>query len=115
SGFGQNLFIVDSDGVMRHVVPFVRSGKRALPSLGVAAALRVAGVRPSDVRLEGNMLRLGDAVMPLQARQVNSSEGVRSYLWALLNFRGAALHEDLKTRTYPTYSAVDLIESEQLL
>lgn len=113
SGFGHNLFVVDSDGVLRHVVPFVRSGGRALPSLGVAAALRVAGIKPSDVRLEGDELHLGDAVMPLDARRVNSSDGVRSYLWGLLNFRGPALLDDLQSRTYPTYSAVDLLESEQ--
>ena len=46
SGFGHNLFVLDSDGPLRHTVPFVRVGDRALPSLGLAAALRAAGINP---------------------------------------------------------------------
>jgi adenylate cyclase len=115
SGFGHNLFIFDADGPMRHVVPFVRSGHRVLPSLGVAAALRVANIKPADVRLDGTDLHVGDRVMPLSWRRVSSSEGERSYLWGAINFHGPALLADFKTRTYPTYSAVDLLESEELL
>ena len=39
AGFGHNLFVLDPDGPLRHTVPFVRVGDRALPSLGLAAAL----------------------------------------------------------------------------
>jgi adenylate cyclase len=115
SGFGHNLFIFDADGPMRHVVPFVRSGHRVLPSLGVAAALRVANIKPADVRLDGTDLHVGDRVMPLSWRRVSSSEGERRYLWGAINFHGPALLADFKTRTYPAYSAVDLLESEELL
>ncbi|MBI4486775.1 MAG: adenylate/guanylate cyclase domain-containing protein [Acidobacteria bacterium] len=113
SGFGHNLFLFDRDGPMRHVVPFVRSRGRALPSLGVAAALRVARIAPSDMRLEGRMLHLGDRVMPLARNTVASSEGSISYLWGLINFRGPAFPRDV---TYKTYSFFDLLYSnEQIL
>jgi len=115
SGLGHNRFILDADGPLRHTVPFVRTGERALPSLGAAAALRFAGTPPSEVRLDGTLLRLGNRAMPLSRRSVQTEDGVASYLWGLVNFRGPALLADLKTRTYPTYAAFDLLYSEQQL
>jgi adenylate cyclase len=113
AGLGHNRFILDADGPLRHTVPFVRTHHRAMASLGTAVALRVAGIRPADVRLDGSTLRLGDRVMPLSPRTVKSDDGAVSYLWGLINFRGAALLADLKSRTYPTYRFFDLIYSEQ--
>jgi adenylate cyclase len=113
SGFGHNLFVLDADGPIRHTVPFVRSGGRVLPSLGVDAALRAANVESSAIRLEGRTLRLADRAMPLMARRVRSAQGVTEYLWGLVNFHGPALLRDLKRRTYPTYSFFDLEYSEE--
>ncbi len=113
SALGHNLFILDPDGPLRHVVPFVRSHGRLLPSLGVAAALRAAGIPPADVRLDGTQLRYRDRVMPLSWRHVRSSDGVLSYLWGAINFRGPALLADLKGRTYPTYSFFDVLQSQE--
>jgi adenylate cyclase len=114
SGLGHNLFLFDRDGPMRHIVPFVRAqGGRALPSLGLAAALRVAGIQPGDVRLEGRYLRLGDRIMPLALNTVSTSDGPLSYLWALINFRGPAYPRGV---TYKSYSFFDLLYSnEQIL
>ena len=56
-----NLAILDPDGPLRHVVPFVRTGARALPLLGAAAAMRMFGIPPSDVHLDGTTLRVGEA------------------------------------------------------
>ena len=47
----------------------------SLPSLGVSAALRVAGIRPQDVRLDGTRLLYGDRVMPLSRR---AGQGART-------------------------------------
>jgi adenylate cyclase len=113
SGLGHNRVILDPDGPLRHVVPFVRTHHHALPSLGAAAAMRLAGIRPADVHLDGMLLRYGDRVMPLSRRDVKSDEGTTSYLWGLVNFRGPALLADLKSRTYPTYRFFDLLYSEQ--
>jgi adenylate cyclase len=113
SGLGHNLFVLDPDGVMRHTIPFVRSGHRAIPSLGLAAALRVAGVPAGDVRLDGQILRVGDRAMPLDWRSVASSAGTERYLRALIDFKGPAVLADMKSHTYPTYSFFDLFYSEE--
>jgi adenylate cyclase len=113
AALGHNLFILDPDGPMRHVVPFVRTGDRAMPSLGLAAALRVAGVRPSDVTMSGDTLRIHDRALPLEWRYVNNPDGRYGYLWGLINFRGPALLADLKSRPYPAYSFFDLLLSAE--
>jgi adenylate cyclase len=115
SGLGHNLFVLDPDGPIRHTVPFVRSGHRSIPSLGLAAALRVAGVPPGEIRLDGQILRVGDRAMPLEWRHVKSSTGTEDYLWGLINFRGPAVLDDLKSHTYPTYSFFDLLYSQEQL
>src|SRR5206468_10598312 len=77
---------------------------------------RWAGIDASQLSLDGTTLRVGDSAIPLASRSVKSSERMESYLWMLINFRGPALLGDLKRRTYPTYSFVDLLLSEgQLL
>ena len=113
SGLGHNRFVLDPDGPLRHTIPFVRTHHRVVPSLGVSAALRVAGIRPQDMRLDGTLLRYRDRVMPLSPRQVKASDGVLRFLWGPINFRGPALLDDLKSRTYPTYSFFDLLYSEE--
>lgn len=112
SGLGHNRFVLDPDGPMRHSIPFVRTHHKVLPSLGVSAALRVAGIRPPEVRLDGTALHFGDRVMPLSRRRVPAEDGVLEYLWGPIDFRGPALLDDLKSRTYPTYSFYDLFYSE---
>src|SRR6185436_1767481 len=113
SGFGHNLAILDSDGPIRHTVPFVRSNHRALPSLGVASALRAAGIKPGEIRLEGEVLKFGSqAAMPLSDRRVLSQDGVSAYKWEALNFRGPAFLEDGVTRPYTSYHFWDLWKSE---
>src|SRR5262245_9592577 len=116
SGFGHNLFVLDPDGRMRHMVPFVRSNNRLLPSLGVASALRAAGIKPNQVQLEGDVLRFGDrATMPLLERRIVGPEGVAAYEWEALNYRGPAFLEDGVTRPYTSYHFWDLWRSEQLI
>jgi adenylate cyclase len=110
---GHNLFWSDADGPIRHTVPFVRSGGRALPSLGTAAALRVAGISPTAVRLEGGVLHMGDRAMPLQWRRVQVAGGTSEALWGLIRFRGPKWSADMQSRIYPTYSFADLLASEQ--
>ena len=115
AGFGHNLFVLDPDGPIRHSVPFVRSGARAMPLLGAAAAMRVAGISPATVTLEDGDFRFGDRRLPTSLRRVRSSEGLTTYRWSLIDFRGPALGDDLKRRTYPTYSFFDLVSSEDQL
>ena len=115
SAFGHNFLSLDADGPVRHVVPFVRTGDRAMPSLGFAAALRAAKIAPSAVRVEGSLLKVGDYLIPLESRRLNTEDGVTSYLWSLINFRGPAFLPDMKTRPYPHYAFFDLLYSEEQL
>src|SRR4029453_1399003 len=89
---------------------------QAFPSLGLAAALRAANVGRDAVRVEAEtVLRAGDRRIPLSPRSVRAEDGIRTYLWGLVNFRGPALLEDLKSRPYPSYSFFDLLYSEEQL
>ena len=86
-----------------------------MPSLGLSAALRAARIDPSTIRVDGSLLKVGDRLVPLESRRVNTEDGVTSYLWYLINFRGPAFLPDLKTRPYPHYSFFDLLYSEEQL
>ena len=115
AGFGHNLVVLDPDGPIRHSVPFVRAGSRAVPNLGAAAAMHVAGISPAAVAVEDGQFKIGDRRLPTSVRRVPTSDGVTTYRWSLIDFRGPALLDDLKTRTYPTYSFFDLEYSEEQL
>ncbi len=113
AGFGHNLFVLDPDGPLRHTVPFVRVGTRALPSLGLAAALKSAQLDPTTIRADRNTLHLGNTAMPVQLRSVRTADGIQAYQWGLVNFRGPALLADMKSRPYPSYAFFDLLYSEE--
>ncbi len=115
AALGHNFLSLDADGPVRHVVPFVRTGERAMPSLGMAAALRAANIDPSTVQVNASQLKVGDRLVPLERRRVQTEDGVTTYLWNLIHFRGPAFLPDLKTRPYPHYSFFDLLYSEEQL
>lgn len=113
AGFGHNLFVLDPDGPLRHTVPFVRVGTRALPSLGLAAALKSVQLDAGTVRADRNALQLGNTAMPVQLRTVRNADGLQAYQWGLVDFRGPALLADMKSRPYPSYAFFDLLYSEE--
>ena len=115
AALGHNFLSLDPDGPVRHVVPFVRTGDNAMPSLGLSAALRASGLNPSAVRIDGQSLIAGDRLMPLETRRVNTEGGVTEILWGLIHFRGPAFLADMKRRPYPHYSFFDLLYSEEQL
>ena len=115
AALGHNFLSLDADGPVRHVVPFVRTGENAMPSLGLSAALRASGVNPSAVRIDGQSLIAGDRLIPLEMRRVNTEGGVTEILWGLIHFRGPAFLPDMKRRPYPHYSFFDLLYSEEQL
>jgi len=114
-GVGHNLFIYDADGPLRHNVPFVRTGGRAIPMLGLAAALRVADVRPDEVRIDADVLHIRDRAIPLSTRRVRTATGWTTEVWALTNYRGPAFLQDLKTRPYAHYAAFNVINAANQL
>ncbi len=113
AGFGHNLFVLDPDGPLRHTVPFVRVGTRALPSLGLAAALTSVQLDPATIRTGRDTLHLGTTPMPVQMRTVRTADGIQAYQWGLVDFRGPALLADMKSRPYPSYAFFDLLYSEE--
>ena len=114
-GLGHNLFVLDEDGPIRWVVPFVRAGGRDMPSLGVAAALAAEGVPPGEVTLDGRWLRLGRARMPLVERRVPGFVGqpAGTSLRALIDYRGPAVLPDGKSRPYASYSFYHVVYSAE--
>src|SRR4051812_41471769 len=72
-GFGHNFLVLDPDGPARRMAPFIEHDGRFLPSLGVAAALRAAGVRPDEVSADGEALRIRNRRIPLTMTDARNS------------------------------------------
>ena len=103
AGVGHTVLELDPDGTARRIIPFVSAQGRAIPWLGLSAAFIGNHVPASAVSLTGGHLRIGDVELPLtSSRQM------------ILRLRGP--YADASgVRTYPTYSFVDLLRSEDLM
>lgn len=116
---GHNVMLVDEDGPVRQIIPFVRRGDVYLPAFGVAAAQVMLGIPSRDIRLEGDDLVIGAMRLPapvveiprFEAQSGPAARGRR----ALIRYRGPAILPDGRTPTYRTYSFYDLFYSEQQL
>ena len=116
SGLGHNFLALDDDGVARRVAPFIRTGERYVPSLGVAAALAASGVAPKDVVLDGTAIRLRDSRIPLvSARVLDAVGGDASHdQWTMLvNYRAPVQVKG--GRPYASYEARHLLVSQDQL
>jgi adenylate cyclase len=112
SGLGHNLLAIDSDGPARRFAPFVRQGDRYLPTLGIAAALRAANVKPAEVVLEGNAIFLRGVRIPLVSIEVHNVNTGRRHQQQtmLINYR-APLVINGKSPV-PSYEVRHLLKSE---
>jgi adenylate cyclase len=98
---GHNFLQKDEGGVSRRMAPFIECGGTAVPSLGLAAVL-LAELAPSDaVKLEGSVLRVTDARLPLSGGQL------------LLRLDGPFADPGTGRSTYPTYSFFNVLLAEQ--
>ena len=114
AGFGHNYFALDADGPLRHMVPFVRTTRgTALPSLGMAAALKAQGTAGDQVAMRDGLLTIAGQRIPLGAVRTRTADGLESFYWKPVFFRGPALLDDLKSRPYPSYTFYDLMYSEE--
>jgi adenylate cyclase len=122
-GLGHNLMVLDPDGPVRRFVPFVRGDGVFVPSLALASVQLARGIPSSEVRLEGDHLRLGTLTLPAPLEPVATFDpdgearrgaGATSRR-TLIRFRGPAVRPDGRTPTYPTFSFYDLFYSEQQL
>ena len=116
AALGHSFAALDAGGSLRRIVPFVRTGDRFMPSLGVAAAVRGADIRPDQVTLDGSTLRLGDRAVPLVPVAVKEAASGRTVeqLTMLVNYRAPALLPNGE-RPYRTFEARHLLESENQL
>jgi adenylate cyclase len=116
SGLGHNFVILDQDGPLRRIAPFIENDGKFLPSLGLAAALRAAGIRPEEVSGDGTVLRVRDRKIPLIPTYLTDAyDNKRKEHWgALINYQAPALLPDLK-RPYRAHEFRHLFLSEQQL
>lgn len=93
-GLGHNLLLLDPDGPARRMPPFIRVGERYLPSLGISAVLVGEGVRPEEVTLARDGIRLRDRVIPLVPTRVPNLDDGRKFhdqLTMLVNYRAPSI------------------------
>ena len=117
AALGHNFLVLDRDGPVRRVSPFITDGTRVLPSLGVAAALAALGLKPQDVAADGSAMRVGNRRLPLTAeRVVDPYDASKSHQqWSMLvDYRAPALLDGGKP-AYPSYEFRHLFLSEQQL
>ncbi len=116
SSLGHNFLALDDDGIARRITPFIRTGDKYLPSLGVSAAIAAAGFKPNEISLEGNALRMRDRRIPLIPIRVPSAVGGREShdQWTMLvNYRAPV--QTSKGRPYQTFEARHLLVSQDQL
>jgi adenylate cyclase len=116
AALGHNFLALDEDGIARRVAPFIRSGGRYLPSLGVAAALRAGGFSPDEVSLDGTTIRIRDRripLVPVRVRNATSGRDVHDQWTMLVNYRAPV--ETVGKRPYPTFEARHLLVSQDQL
>ena len=116
---GHNAMLVDDDGPVRQIIPFVRRDGLYLPSFGVAAAQVALGVQGTAIRLDGEDLVIGSTRLPAPVAEIPRFEqqtGPRQYgRRSLIRYRGPAIRSDGRTPTFPTFSFYDLFYAEQQL
>ena len=98
---GHNFLPLDPDGPARRMPPFIVNKGRVLPSLGIAAAIAAMGIKPGEVGIAGNGIRMRDRMIPLVGRDM------------LINYRVPALVD--KQRPFKTFEARLLIQAEDQL
>jgi adenylate cyclase len=114
SSIAHNYAVLDQRGTLRRIPPFVRMGERFMPSLGVAAALRAQDIRPEEVVLEGQTLKVRDRTVPLLSGQIRDAVDPSKYheqLTMLVNYRGPGVLPNGE-RPYPSYEVRHLVEAE---
>jgi adenylate cyclase len=112
AALAQNFLTIDGDGPARRVPPFVRRGERYMPFLGVAAALWGGGVRPEEVVLEGDAIRIRDRhipLIPVTVRDVKDPSKTHRQLTMLINYRAPTIVNN--KRPYPSYDASTVLKS----
>ncbi len=116
---GHNVMLVDPDGPVRQIIPFVRREGVFLPSFGIAAAQVLRDLPSAQIHLDREALVLGTTRLPAPVTAIPRFAGQSGPLAlgrrSLIRYRGPAVLPDGRTPTYRTYSFYDLFYSEQQL
>jgi adenylate cyclase len=111
---GHNYLPLDPDGPARRMPPFIQQGSQFMPSLGVAAALIAAKVKPEDVTSDETALYLEDRRVPLvQVYDRYDARRKGTELAMLINYRAPALFNG--ERPYRSFEARHLLVAEEQL
>ena len=113
AALGHNFIALDRDGPARRFPPFVRSGQRYMPSLGVGAALLALSVAPEEVVLEGDAIRVRDRripLVPVPVEDVRDPSKTHEQQTMLINYRAPAHIRG--ERPYPAYDAAVIMKSQ---
>ena len=115
AGVGHTMLELDPDGTARRVLPFVVAQGRPVPWLGLASFLAADRVPASGVSVDGSILRVGSAQVPVLSAPARSTTGEElPSRQMLLRLHGPYADAEGQ-RTYPAYSFVDLLRSEDLM
>ncbi len=116
AGIGHNLLVRDEESdAVRRMLPFIEHRGKAVPSLGLAAALAFTGTPAEAVRLDGEALGMGERRLPLLADPAPGPDGARVPSRQALLRLVQPVTEDGVRSTFPTYSFFDvLLSADQL-
>ncbi len=115
AGVGHTMLELDPDGTARRVLPFIVAQGRSVPWLGLASFLAADRVPASAVSVDQSILRVGSAQVPVLSAPARSTTGEElPSRQMLLRLHGPYADAEGQ-RTYPAYSFVDLLRSEDLM
>jgi len=109
---GNTFTVLDADGPVRRIVPFVRQGDTYYPSLGVATAMVALGLKPSDIRLDSAGLHVGSSVIPLFDVQPEYVRKIQTRHMLARYLAPPYVDKQRTTTSYRSYSFCDLFLSE---
>jgi adenylate cyclase len=112
--FGQDFLLIDPDGPVRRVTPFVRQRQRYMPFLGLAAVLLAEQYKPEEVVFESDAIRVRNGRIPLVKSRVRTGAGTRDQWTMLINYRAPRQDENAR-RPFTTYEARYLLASEDAI
>ena len=113
-GLAHNFLPLDRDGTARRALPFVRVGDRALPFLGVAAAMAAGGITPGEISVTPAGVALGHRLLPFVTDTVpDALDASRTHdqRTALIPYGVPAFLPDGR-RPFTSYEARHLLVSE---
>ena len=111
-GLGHSFMVLDPDGPIRRMIPFVRVGDRRVPSLSVSAALLAQGLGPEAVAsVDRHHLRIGESVLPLiETTLPGETRGEDHACRTMIPFRGPGVRDGIAS--FKEYSFYDLFEAQ---